>query len=210
MIKTLLLFVGLSCALLPAVKQQNTGIRYVNAFFGIEINFPKKVGYTAYTSENIKFDAAQPWQLLGYSPPDSSIQLITAKHFSLTLLKNELRLHDGTYLHTADFGYQTYEAARQNARLGKYSNGTYIDFKGNKAFSFDVKERLVTYGLEVDAKTGEPFLTEKGMEQWTSNTGLGNGTFQVIYFSHQGKFFRILYRKDSKTAQQIIQNLVLL
>ncbi len=207
--KTLLLFIALIFALIPSVFSQNHGIQYVNAFFGIEINFPKKAGYTVYTSESLKYDTAQPFNLQGILPPDSSIQLITAKHFSLTMLKKELRLHDGTYLPTADYGYQNYEAARQNATSGRYSNGAYIDFKGKKAFSFDVEKRLATYGMEVSLKTGEPFLTKKRMEQWTSNAGLGNGTYQVIYFSHQGRFFKILYRKDSKVAQQIIQNLTL-
>ncbi|MCP2044191.1 hypothetical protein [Pontibacter sp. HSC-36F09] len=210
MVKTLLLFLGLSYALVPAAGQPNDGIGYSNAYFGIEIHFPKKVGYTAYTSRSLKLDTSQPLHPLSYLPPDSTIQLITAKHFSLTMLKKELRLHDTTYLPTADFGHQTYEAARKNTTLGKYSNGTFTDFKGNKAFSFDVEKRLITYGLEVDVNTGEPFMTKKGMEQLTTNTGLGSGTHQVIYFSHQGRFFRILYRKNSKVAQQILQNLTLM
>lgn len=210
MIKGVVLVVGLWCSLVLAVTQGNKGQKYVNTFFGIEIKFPEKVGFKTYTSENLKYDVSQTWKAAGSALPDSTVQMLTSKHLRLTMLKKELRMHDSTYLDTAEFGYITYKAAREKAKLGKYSNGEYIDFKGNKAFSFEVEERLVTYGLEVNVNNGEPFLTKKGFEQWTSSEGLEKGKYNVIYFSHRGKYFELMFLKDSKVAQQIIDNLTLL
>ena len=201
---------GLWCSLVLAATQGNKGQTYVNTFFGFEIKFPEKVGFKIYTSENLKYDASHMWKAAGTAIPDSTVQMLISKHLGLTMLKKELRLHDSTYLDTAEFGYHTYRAARENAKLGKYSNGKYIDFKENKAFSFEVEERLVTYGLEVNVKNGEPFLTKKGFEQWTSSEGLVKGKYNVIYFSHRGKYFKLMFLKDSMVAQQIIDNLTLL
>lgn len=210
MIKGFVLIVSLCCSLVSAVTQDNKGQNYVNTFFGFEIKFPEKVGYKTYTSENLKYDTSHMLKAAGAVIPDSSVQMLISKHLRLTMLKKELRMHDSTYLNTAEFGYLTYRTASANPKVGIHSKGEYIDFKGKKAFRFDVEKRLDTYGLEVNVNTGEPFLTKKGVEQLTSSEGLGKGKYSVIYFSHKGKYFELMFYKDSKIAQQIIDNLTLL
>lgn len=206
----ILIIAGLWFSFVPALMQGNKGQRYVNTFFRFEIKFPEKVGYQIYSSENLKYDTSFKTKATGTTTPDSTVQMLVSKHLRLTMLKKELRMHDSKYLDTAEFGYLTYRAARENPKSGIHSNGEYIDFKGKRAFRFDVEERLDTYGLEININNGEPLLAKKGFAQMTSSEGLEKGKFSVIYFSHRGKYFKLMFLKDSKFAKQLIDNLIFL